>query len=145
VTEPAELLARAFADGVRVATGSMRYTHPTLAEDALRDAFVEPRFLPRTTPHGDGRPCIRELVRCCLEDIVPEGGGSGPAALGFAPHPRAPVTDLPVLGLVPAMQAVACVRPEPPPLTLAHGHDSSPLFSRASSPAQTIPFGQAML
>lgn len=93
---------------LRVATGTMGYKHQPLDAEALgRSLAKTPNYLLKVMPHVDGSARVCELVRFYLQNIQMKGAWSGPAALEFAAHARAPVAELPVLEVVGAKHFVA--------------------------------------
>lgn len=93
---------------LRVATGTMGYKHAPLDAEALgRSLAKTPNYLLKVMPHVDGSARVCELVRFYLQNIQMKGAWSGPAALEFAAHARAPVAELPVLEVVGAKHFVA--------------------------------------
>jgi acetoacetate decarboxylase len=92
---------------VRVAIGSMGFKHMPLDHDAVLASLAEPNFLLKIIPHVDGKPRICELVRYSMTEITVKGGWRGPGALELFAHALAPVADLPVREIVPAVHIIA--------------------------------------
>jgi len=82
---------------VRVATAPMGYKHRAIDTAGMLTAPQAPNDLLTIIPHVDGTARSCALVRYFLEDNTVMRAWTGPAALEFAHHARAPVDRLPVL------------------------------------------------
>jgi len=91
----------------RVATATMGYKHAPLADEVAMEMLNEPGLLLKITPHVDGTPRVCELVRYFRRDIVLKGAWTGPASLELRPHALAPLSDLPMLGVISGVHLMA--------------------------------------
>ncbi len=92
---------------IRIATGTMGYKYETRDPAAMQAELAQPNFLLKVIPHVDCTPRIVELTRYNFEDVTLHGAWTGPAGLHLAQHALAPLTDLPVRGIVSAVHFVA--------------------------------------
>ncbi|MCW2651053.1 MAG: acetoacetate decarboxylase [Mycobacterium sp.] len=87
---------------LRVATATMGYEHHELDKRAAETQITVPTFMLKIIAGYDGIPCVQELVRTEITDIVVKKAYTGPARLQLFQHVLAPLADLPVLEVVSA-------------------------------------------
>lgn len=103
--------------GIQVAVATMGYKHQHLlydvqgrkacSPDSIVEKMSKTQVNLKLIPHVDGTPAIAQLVAYELADIQVHGAWSGPARLHLVPHVNAPVSDLPVRGIVGGLHFIA--------------------------------------
>ena len=92
---------------IEVAKATMGFKHREVNPSLVMAALATPNFLLKIIPHVDGTVRICELVRYYTTHVNLQGAWTGPATLELHPHALAPVSELPVLGVVSSLHFIA--------------------------------------